>query len=378
MSEVSFFKRRWKLLLNILTVIALIGLVYAVREQLVETLQNIQRVHVWALLLLIPLQWANYDAQTRLYRGLFKLVGNQLSYKFLFKASLELNFINSVFPSGGVSGISYFGMRMRSNDITGGKATVVQMMKLMLLFLSFEILLVVGLFLMAAVGQVNNLVILAAGSLSTLLIIGTFAFVMIIGHQGRINASFTAITKSLNWLIHLVRRGNPETISIDKARVSINELHANYKVIEKQYKQLRWPLFWALMANLYEVLKIYVVYIAFDQWINLGAVILAYAVANFAGLISVLPGGVGIYEALMTAVLAAAGVPAAVSLPVTVMYRVLSMAIQLPPGYYYYHKTLSSARAKGLAQDIPQAAMPPRRRRRKSTTTSSHKDESAD
>jgi len=42
----------------------------------------------------------------------------------------------------------------------------------------------------------------------------------------------------------------------------------------------------------------------------------------------------------MTAVLASAGVPAAVSLPVTVTYRVLNTLIQLPPGYYLYHKAL--------------------------------------
>jgi uncharacterized membrane protein YbhN (UPF0104 family) len=74
--------------------------------------------------------------------------------------------------------------------------------------------------------------------------------------------------------------------------------------------------------------------------VNPGAVILAYAVANFAGLISVLPGGVGIYEALMTAVLAAAGVSPGISIPVTVMYRVLNMSIQIIPGYYFYHKAI--------------------------------------
>jgi uncharacterized protein (TIRG00374 family) len=94
------------------------------------------------------------------------------------------------------------------------------------------------------------------------------------------------------------------------------------------------------MANTTEILAVYVVYIAFGHWVNPGAVILAYAVANFAGLISVLPGGVGIYEALMTATLAAAGVPAAVSIPVTVMYRVLNITIQVIPGYFFYHKAL--------------------------------------
>jgi uncharacterized protein (TIRG00374 family) len=82
------------------------------------------------------------------------------------------------------------------------------------------------------------------------------------------------------------------------------------------------------------------VYIAFGHLVNFGAVILAYAVANFAGLVSILPGGIGIYEGLMTLVLAAAGIPSRLSLPVTVMYRVLNMLVQLPPGYYLYHKAL--------------------------------------
>ena len=93
--------------------------------------------------------------------------------------------------------------------------------------------------------------------------------------------------------------------------------------------------------NLTEVMAVYVVYIAFGKFVNFGAVILAYAIANAAGLISVLPGGVGVYEALMTAVLASTGVPAGVSLPVTVMYRVLNTLLQLPPGYYLYQRNLT-------------------------------------
>jgi uncharacterized protein (TIRG00374 family) len=90
-----------------------------------------------------------------------------------------------------------------------------------------------------------------------------------------------------------------------------------------------------------EILMVFVVYIAFGEWVNFGAIILAYAVANFAGLVSVLPGGVGVYEALMTAVLATAGISPALSIPVTVMYRVLSTIIQVPPGYYLYHRMLT-------------------------------------
>jgi uncharacterized protein (TIRG00374 family) len=284
----------------------------------------------------------NYHAQARLYQRLFGLVGNNLSYKFLYKTAVELNFVNHVFPSGGVTGISYFGMRMRrGTEISGGKATLVQVMKLALQFLSFEILVVIGLFCLAALGRANNLVILAATAISTLLIVGTGLFAYIVGSQARIDHFFTSVTRGLNRLIHVVRRRHPETINVEKARAVFQDFHDNYRQLRSRWRELRGPFWYAFLANLTEVLAVYVVYIAFDKFVNFGAVIFGYAIANFAGLVSVLPGGIGIYEGLMTATLAATGVSPGVSLPVTIMYRVVNTVIQIPPGYFLYQRALN-------------------------------------
>jgi uncharacterized protein (TIRG00374 family) len=347
MSDTPFLKRHWKLLLNIVTIAALLILVYAVRHQLDATIRNFSNVDVAILLLMLPIEWLNYHAQAKLYQSLFGLVGNKMSYGFLFKASLELNFINNIFPSGGVSGISYFGVRMRSSDLTGGRATLVHITKLVLLFVSFEILLILGLLSLTLGGAVSNFVILIAATLSTLMVVGTIVFVMIIGHEKRIQATFSFMTQILNRVVRLVLPKYPEAINIERARNLVEELHQNYKLIEARYRDLKVPFLWALLANITEVGAVYIVYIAFGHWVNPGAVILAYGVANFAGLVSVLPGGVGVYEALMTAVLAATGVRAALSLPVTVMYRVVNMLIQLPPGYVFYHRTLHQSASSG-------------------------------
>lgn len=337
----GFWKRNWKGILNLITVLALAVLVYFIRDQLEETLKNLFRVNAWVLLLMIPIQVLNYHAQAKMYQHLFRIVGNRLRYWPTFRASVELNFVNHVFPSGGVSGVSYFAARMKDGQqITGARATLVQVMKLVLLFLSFEILLVAGLFFMAIVGKASGLVLFIAGSLSSLLVFGTVVVTYIVGSKRRINTFFIAFTKALNKIIQLVRPRHPETINLQKAHHTFDDLHNNYLEFRKHSRELRLPFWWAVIANVTEVATLYVVYIAFNEWVNVGAVILAYAVANFAGLVSVLPGGVGIYEALMTAVLSAGGVPAALSLPVTVMYRVLNTLIQIPPGYYFYHKTL--------------------------------------
>lgn len=351
MSERSFLKRRWKLILNILTVIALVVLVVAIREQLVDTFKNLAKVNAWLLLLLLPIQALNYHAQAKLYYGLFAMLGNKLSYTFLYRASLELNFVNHVFPSGGVSGISYFGVRLKNNEITGGKATLVHVIKLGMLFLSFEILLIMGLLFLAIGGKANDFVILVTSAITTLMVVGTVAFVMIIGSQKRIKATFTFLTRVLNRILHFFLPKSPEVINIQRAERVFEELHSNYKTIESKWRELKMPFLWALAANFCEVLAIFVVYLAFGEVVNLGAVILAYAVANFAGLVSVMPGGVGVYEALMTGVLVAAGVPAAVSLPVTVMYRVISTLIQVPPGWWLYHKALQENPGSDITPD---------------------------
>ncbi len=341
MSQNKSTASRWKMILNIVTLVALLILIYAIRHQLGDTIKNLAKVNAWAVLLMIPVEIINYHAQTKLYQRLFGMVGNKLSYWYLYKMSLELNFVNHVFPSGGVTGISYFGVRLRDGEkITGGKATLMQVMKLALTFLSFEVLIVFGLISLAVMGRVSNLTILVAGILSTLLVVGTALFAYIVGSKQRINTFFTTATLTINRMIHIVRPRYPETINITKARQVFDDFHDNYDQLRKRRKDLTIPFWYALLANVTEVMALYVVYIAFGHLVNIGAVIIAYGVANFAGLVSVLPGGVGIYEALMTAVLASAGIPAAISLPVTVMYRVVNTLIQLPPGYYLYHRNL--------------------------------------
>jgi uncharacterized protein (TIRG00374 family) len=218
-------------------------------------------------------------------------------------------------------------------------------MKQIMIFVSFQILMGIGLLMLAIDGRANGLLLLIAGSIVTMMVIGTLFFVYIIGSKTRINDFLMFFTNIANRVIGVFNK-QKETINSVKAKKVFNELHEHYKEIKSNFSELKKPLLFALFANLSEILAIYVVYIAFGQWVNPGAIIIAYAVANFAGLISVLPGGVGIYEALMTAVLAASGIPPSLSLPVTIMYRIINMSIQLPPGYFFYHKAINSQLAK--------------------------------
>ncbi len=336
----------WKAILTLATFVALGVLVYVARAQIFDTIHNLKHVNAWALLLMIVGQFINYYAYGRMYQEIFRLLGEKLRFKRMIRIILELNFVNNIFPSGGVSSFSYFGLRMKAEGISTGKSTLVQMMRFILTFISFQIFLFSGLLLLTLSGGANRLAILVAGSLATALFIGTLGVAFIVGSKKRISSFFSYITRVINRIIHVVRPKHPETIDVARVERVFTELHENYMLLKSNPRALKQPLWYAFLANLGEIISIYVVFIAFGAWVNPGAVIIAYAVANFAGLISVLPGGVGIYEALMTGVLAAAGVRAGISIPVIVMYRILNMTLQLTPGYYFYHQSVRAGKVQ--------------------------------
>lgn len=333
-------KLRWKVILNIATFVGLLVLVFAIRHQIAESFRTIGHVRWWWLLLLPVWQIINYDAYARQNKDLFAILGTKLGYKYLYKLNLELNFVNHVFPSGGVSGFSYFSLRLKNKGVSGAQASLVQLLRFVLVYIAFLLLLLVALFMLSFSGHVNRFVLLAGGSISTLIVVGTVGVAFVAGSERRIHAFFGFLTKSINKIIHLVRPNHPETISVDRAQKAFEDLHQNYAIIKKDYRVLKWPIIWSLVANVTEILTVYTVYLAFGHLVNPGAIILAYALANAAGFLSVLPSGVGVYEALMTAVLAIGGISPAISIPVTVMYRVLSMSIQLIPGYYFYYNRM--------------------------------------
>ncbi len=334
-------RSKWRGALTVVTFAALIVLIYGVRRDIGGVIENLKKVNAFALIFIIPIEAINYDMYARLYIRLFKILDKKVGYWDMYRQNLELNFVNHILPSGGVSGISYFTLRMRAFGVSGPKATLSQLMKLLLLYISYQPILILGVIFLVARGHVNNIIIAVASSLVTLLVVGTFGFIYMIESRQRINTFLTAMTKVLNKLLSIFRR-KPETINIEGAQRAFGELHDNYKLFKENWRDLKLPFIYMVVANATEVAAVYVVYIAFGELVNVGAVILAYAVANFAGLISVLPAGIGIYEGLMTAVLAATGISAGVSIPVTIMYRVLNMAIQLTPGYYFYQRALKA------------------------------------
>ncbi len=323
--------KKARIIINIVTIIALAVLLYFSWDDIVRGLDEIGGADWSILFLMIPLQLINFYSVGMLYKDYFKATGQDKipsRWQFL-KIALELNFVNHVFPSGGVAGFSYLGVRLKAMGIPVARTTLAQVMRFALTFISFLTLLFFGLFLLSFDQRAGGLTLFIALSIAFLTLFGSAVGIYIISDNKRIKAFTGFLPKLVNAILRPFSK-NKEIINVSKVEKLFGELHEDYDKISKQRSKLKKPLIWSL---------------ALGQTINPGAVILAYSVASFAGLVSVLPGGIGIYEALMTATLTSAGVPSALALSATLIYRIFTIIIFIPIGFILYQIAIRKGQA---------------------------------
>lgn len=318
-------------------------LIYVSWPQIINGLKQIGGAKWSIIFLMIPMQIINYFAIAKLYQSYFKQSGYKLSMKLMYKSALELNFVNHVFPSGGVAGFSYLGLRLRKQGIPVSKTTLAQTVRFGLTFISFLLILFVGMFMLSfgAGNGISGLALFIGLSVAFLTLFLVIVAIYILSSEKRIKAFTAFLPKLVNILFkRIAHRKN--LFNIERIEKLFEDLHKDYLLLANDWRKLKEPFVWALIVNATEISTAYLAYIALDHLINPGAIILAYAVASMAGLVSILPGGIGVYEALMTAVLATAGVPKALALSATLIYRIFCMLVFLPIGFILYQLAMRS------------------------------------
>lgn len=343
--------KKVKLIINVVTIIALGLLLYFSWPQITEGLKEIGGAKWSIIALMIPLQIFNFFAVGMIYYTYLSDHRHAKITKWnMYKVALEMNFVNNVFPSGGVAGFTYLGYRLKHYNVPVARTTLAQSLRFALTFLSFLVLLFIGLFMLSLGESGSGLTVFIGLSVAFLTLFGTGLAVFIISDQKRITAFTAFLPKLVNGFLKPFNK-QKNTINVARIEHLFTELHKDFAELMKDRNRLKRPFIWALVVNATEVLTIYMAYLALGQAINPGAVILAYSIASFAGLISILPGGIGVYEALMTTVIAAAGVPKALALSATLIYRIFTMIIFVPTGFIFYQLALKKGETEIISKD---------------------------
>lgn len=317
------------------------------RGVLGDTFHLLKSLNPLELLALPILLLGSHISIAAAYRSFLRSVGSRVKFNRMLPMVWALNFVNQILPSGGVSGLSYlvYGMRGRAK---AGQLTIAHLARYILSYLSYMIVLTIALGFLIIGNDVTSANIRALAILLGMLMIGALIFFYILIDRKRVRKFIGFIDRLIESFFRRFSRGGPEVVekAVNKLKSTVEEFHKSYKKISKHKSGLYLPAFFMIMSTFFEVAVVYASFLILGVTINPGIVIIAFAIANSVGVLSIVPGDVGVHEATMIAALSAAGVDAATAISATLLYRVFNKMLYLPIGFAAYTKLLKPASQK--------------------------------
>lgn len=309
-------------------------------DQLIDLLRH---VNLWILLLILPVRYGYYWSNTRYYQHFFKLFKYRRTYNELFNSVMAMNFVNTVLPSAGISGATYFSHSLESS-ITQKESYLAQFFWYIAVFLSIVLTLglsFIVLFFSNSITQPSFRIILVV--MSILLLVAVIILALTLNEKIFQKILFI-ITRPINWILKLFKRPPLGEKQIDQF---VDGFHDLVELFTDKPRRMIQPFIDAWLTIVFEVLSIMIVFLAFGSFVNPGVIGAAYIFALLLSAVSVLTSGVGVYEATMVGVFVGLGVPFDLAFSVTAIYRIAALWLFIPIGFYFYQRqTLNSGQDK--------------------------------
>lgn len=331
------------MVLSIVTVILLGLIVYLSRHEIYKAWLLLEQVNIWILLLLIPGQLLVYYAggemsfaYLRAKQSIKDISGFQLA-----RMALEMNFVNHVLPSAGVSGMSYMTWRFGHYGITPGRATMSQVVRYAMSFVAFITLLLISLFVITLDGHINRWILLFSSLLVGGMMVALLLGIFLLSSNARVRRFSEWFTKNTNRLVRFLTFGRVK-MALHPAKVDtfFADLHEDYLALNHDKRILLKPYIWGLVYAAGDALLFIIAFIALGTFVNPAIILIAYGLAAFVGFFVATPGGAGAYEAVMVGFLAVAGVASGTAIAGILLARVVLLIGTILLGYFFYQHAI--------------------------------------
>lgn len=325
------------------TLVLIVIILFFSRRELRHAWHMLGRIDWWILLILVPVVMIGYLAAGEMTFSYLRQKGmtKEISIWTQMRISLELNFVNHVLPSGGVSGVSYMNWRLGKFGVPTGKATMAQAVRYVAGFAAMVTLLMVAVFWVTMDGTVNRWIILMSSTLVFFMILTVVFGIFMFSSVTRMHRVVGKITNLCNHIVKRVTFGRiTHAIKANAVVVFLDDMHSDYLAIMKDKRLLIRPYLWGLFFTVTEIAIFWIVFWGLNTVVNPAPILIAYGLASLAGFVVVTPGGAGAYEAIMVLVLAIAGMPKGEAIAGILLTRVIILLVTIVVGWALYQQVV--------------------------------------
>jgi glycosyltransferase 2 family protein len=130
----------------------------------------------------------------------------------------------------------------------------------------------------------------------------------------------------IRWLVRILKRFSKKEHSKLESRAldAMNGFQTSIRTLLKNRTVLLYGIPLSFLIWFMEILRVYLVFLAFNANVSPGVIAAVFVIATLIGLIPLLPGGMGAVDGMMILFFSMAGVPPSVSAAATIVERLIS------------------------------------------------------
>lgn len=319
---------------NILLILGLLGLAVVVilnLHDLSSFVKLIRHIRIYIAIIAVLAQLLSYYLNGLYYRSILRIFGHEIHVTRLFQGAMAANFVNYVAPTAGMAGAAFLSQVLKP-EVPRGEGFLTQVMRYALSALAVLIMMPVGIMLVVLGNKSSHGIDKVAISSAAIIVVASIVIVAFV-HQEK------QLRRFVNWLGKI---GQKYTKKIKQATINefAKDFYIGYHKMDQKKRGMLIPFGWSIIYIVVEIGTLYLSFLAFGKVVNPGIVVMGYLLANIASTFGGAFISTGVFELGMIGTFSALGLPFALSLSVTLFYRILNLLIGLPAGFYFYHKYL--------------------------------------
>lgn len=294
----------------------------------------IKDLHVGWLLLVLLAEAGTHVFGALVYKALLKTQGQKVSLWKLVQWYLGLTFMYHVIPASGLTGPLYFTTMLSRQGVPKGAGLAASIMSAFTSYVGFFMLLVFSFFYLLFAHTQNTfspvqLAIVTGG-------MAAFFFLL-----DRLIVHHLWLHKVLNRFATRTKIHRLKTFLV-RTEEFMDELAEARNQYAKHKSSFFLPTLFQIGIVLCDALSIWFLFIDLHYSISYVLCLVVVNVARLLGSISILPGGVGTYEAAMIIAFRTLGMELTLATTVTSLFRLFSYWLPIPIGFIFYQRSFKN------------------------------------
>ena len=265
-----------------------------------------------------------------LFRHIFRVLDIRLRYRTVLNIVLAGLSFSHLFGAGGAAGMVVTYNALRKRNVPHGLVFVAIAAQNFFNFLVLWLAFLLALISVVSSGRLNpwsyGLALVLMALLMGLTVYGLYLY----RHRARMRRRVAQVAGLIN---RLYRRERIQAEHIDEW---LDGLFAGMRRMSTHRGAKRTAVVYSCVFWLFDMLCLYLVFLAFGYHIAFSALVISYAVAYGVGTLAPTPGGLGAVEGLLITLLVSFDVPSATAIAVVLVYRFINFWLPIPFGFGSY------------------------------------------